>query len=218
MVGQWKREIKDDAPVFGRNWFDAVTYCRWLSAQSGIAEAQQCYDDPTTLQQDEQGNPKYEELYLNRSGFRLPTEAEWEVVSRAGASTAYSFGNDVMSFGDYGWFRENSNEWSHATAELRPNLRGLFDVHGNLSEWCHNWYANKDVETIIEADPVGPNRGSYRVSRGGSWLLTAPNCRSANRDSNAPTFRAYGMGFRLALSPSSESSVQVAKPSDVGTE
>ena len=90
------------------------------------------------VEKDEQGNPKYAEIYLDRVGFRLPTEAEWEVVSRAGTESAYTFGSDQRLLESYGWFQQNSNEWSHPTAESMPNLNGLYDVHGNLLEWCHD--------------------------------------------------------------------------------
>jgi formylglycine-generating enzyme required for sulfatase activity len=99
-------------------------------------------------------------------------------------------------------------------------MRGLFDLHGNLLEWTHDWYDDFDVEIVT--DPEGPSRGSYRVKRGGSWGSVAANCRSAFRGSSVPTHRSNVNGFRLALSPSGVSKaaeqVQGAEPEGGGKE
>ena len=144
--------------------------------------------------------PRNWPLELGRRGFRLPTEAEWEVASRAGARTAYGYGSDVSLLGRFGWFMENSGKHVHPPRELRPSVRGLFDLHGNLFEWTHDWYGDFGSEAVT--DPVGAKGGSYRVFRGGSWGLVAACCRAAYRDTYDPTHRSYDNGFRLALSPS----------------
>jgi len=196
---------------FGPNWYCSVGYCRWLGQQTGLLEADQAYADPESLDKElyprEQNQddlavntaPVNWPLELSRRGFRLPTESEWEVASRAGARTTYGFGSEVSLLGRFGWFKQNSNKHAHPPMELRPNVRGLFDLHGNQMEWSHDWYGNYDAEMIT--DPQGPERDSSRVIRGGSWLDDAANCRASIRGPNDPTFRSGSFGFRLALSP-----------------
>ena len=101
--------------------------------------------------------PRNWPLELGRRGFRLPTESEWEVASRAGARTAYGFGSEVSLLGRFGWFAENSGKHVHPPRELRPSIRGLFDLHGNLFEWTHDWYGDYGVEA--STDPLGDQRG-----------------------------------------------------------
>jgi formylglycine-generating enzyme required for sulfatase activity len=134
----------------------------------------------------------------------LPTESEWEVASRAGARTAYGYGSEVSLLGQFGWFAENSGKHVHPPRGLRPSIRGLFDLHGNLFEWSHDWYADYGVGAIT--DPLGAKEGSARVLRGGSWDYDAAFCRAACRSTYEPTGRTNYFGFRLALSPSGVSS------------
>ncbi|MBM4090678.1 MAG: formylglycine-generating enzyme family protein, partial [Planctomycetes bacterium] len=157
-------------------------------------------DDPESLPKDGEGNPKDWPVHLDRHGFRLPTEAEWEYVCRSGASTSFSFGNDHGLLKHYGWFVANSEKWSHGVGQRRPNPHGLFDVHGNLFEWCHDWYG--EYEPDESEDVGGASGGRDRVSRGGCWSLDAAYCRSANRNTLGPSSHTYNLGFRLALSPS----------------
>ena len=194
---------------FGADWYDAVGFCRWLGQQSGLPEGDQSYAAPETLgkaKYPREPNPSANWAPRNwpvepgRRGFRLPTESEWEVASRAGARTTYGFGSEVSLLGRFGWFAENSGRRGHPPRELRPNIRGLFDLHGNRIEWTHDWFGDYGVEAIT--DPLGAKEGSYRVNRGGSWINDAANCRAACRDSNVPSYRTNSNGFRLALSPS----------------
>ena len=127
----------------------------------------------------------------NRSG-------KWPAVPERGRLTALA--SEVSLLGRFGWFTENSGKHVHPPRELRPSIRGLFDLHGNLFEWTHDWYGDYGVEAIT--DPLGAKEGSYRVYRGGSWDFDAANCRSAFRGTYAPTGRSNDFGFRLALSPS----------------
>ena len=197
---QFGRTLTLSEPAFGVNWFEAVSYCRWLTRQAGMADSDQCYGDPASREKDGEGNPKQWPVDLGKHGFRLPTEAEWEVACRGGTNSAYSFGNDSELLGHYGWFQDNSARWSHVVGQLRPNPRGLFDIHGNLYEWCHDWYAEYADDAV---DGLGAPQGSYRVHRGGGWNSVAARCRSAGRVSFQPTYRS-SVGFRLALIPFSQ--------------
>ena len=194
---------------FGAHWYDAVRFCRWLGQQMGLAESDQPYADPASLNKERHPRepnpeaswaPRNWPLEPGRRGFRLPTEAEWEVASRAGARTAYGYGGDASLLSRFGWFTENSGKHVHPPRELRPGRRGVFDLHGNLWEWTHDWYG--DYDTKASADPPGPNVGSIRVIRGGSWGNDAANSRTAFRITDDPTARTDDIGFRLALSPS----------------
>ena len=102
--------------------------------------------------------------------------------------------------GRFGWFAENSGKHVHPPRALRPSIRGLFDLHGNLFEWTHDWYG--EYASLATTDPLVNKGGSDRVIRGGSWYDDAAICRTANRVTDAPTFRTNNLGFRLALSPS----------------
>ena len=194
----FKRELGDEMPAFGINWFEAVTYCRVISTRLGISESDQCYPDPEPLPKREDGYPAQWPVKLVAKGLRLPTLAEWEYVCRSGIPSTYSFGDDEILYGSYGWFVDNSDEWSHPVRRLRPNIRGLFDIHGNLWEWCHDW-GGVDQSNI---DPMGPESGTLRVLRGGSWAQRARDCRSANRSRSGPSYRTNRLGFRIATVPS----------------
>ncbi|HUY34672.1 MAG TPA: SUMF1/EgtB/PvdO family nonheme iron enzyme [Pirellulales bacterium] len=221
---QFGRTLTLEEPAFGVNWYEAVSYCRWLSERAGMSEEDQAYPAPSSLDPgrfpadpDPQagGAPRNWPLNLEKPGFRLPTEAEWEMVCRGGTSTAYSFGNDAPLLRHYGWFQENSEKWSHAVGLLRPSPRGLFDIHGNLYEWCHDWYGDYGNDA---ADPVGGATGSGRVIRGGGWNLVSAFCRAAFREASRPTVRIIYLGFRLAVVPFSQASESASRAaSDAGS-
>ena len=176
----------------------SVHYCRVLTQQAGLPESDQCYDDPQSPPKDAEENPRHSAVHLDRQGFRLPTEAEWEFVSRCGMRTTYGFGSDPRLLTHYGWFQDNSKRRSHAAGLLRPNLRGLFDVHGNVDEWCQDWYG--DLSSNDAADPTGAETGNDRVLRGGGWGDSPQYCRSAYRLGIAPSDQASGLGFRVLRS------------------
>ena len=161
-------------PVEMVNWEDAVSFCKKLSEF-----------------------PK--EKVAGRE-YRLPTEAEWEYSCRAGSQTAYSFGESAKSLGEYAWFDENSEGKTHPVGEKKPNRWGLYDTHGNVSEWCHDWY--EPYLSGAATDPQGPNVGLERVLRGGAWIDDAGLCRSADRVKSVPSSRYSLAGFRVALSTS----------------
>ncbi len=200
-------EAKPEDAGFGAHWYEAVGFCRWLSQQSGLSESDQSYADPESLDQEQfPREPKPEinwaprdwPLEFGRRGFRLPTDSEWEVACRAGVRTGYGYGSDAALLKRFGWFAENSGGQVHSPREKCPGFRGLFDMHGNLFEWTHDWYG--DYEDAALVDPVKQKKGSGRVLRGGSWSSVAAGCRSADRVTSDPTSRTSNYGFRLALS------------------
>jgi formylglycine-generating enzyme required for sulfatase activity len=133
--------------------------------------------------------------------YRLPTEAEWEYAARAGTTTAYSFGNDAAQLERYAWYGEGFALGStHPIGQKEPNPWGLYDVHGNVWEWVQDWYDERYYASSPSQDPQGPQSGSQRVVRGGSWHQTATSWRSAFRRSYDPDYRGISIGFRLALS------------------
>jgi formylglycine-generating enzyme required for sulfatase activity len=181
-----------NCPVEQVSWEDAVEFCKRLSALPEERAAGHVY--------------------------RLPTEAEWEFACRAGTTTAYCFGDDAKKLRDYSWFKDNSGDKELATSET-PDLKtlvanncrthsvgqkkangfGLHDMHGNVWEWCFD--RKGDYGSAAVVNPVGPSSGSDRVFRGGSWDYFARGCRSADRNFNVPSFRFFGLGFRVVMAP-----------------
>jgi formylglycine-generating enzyme required for sulfatase activity len=133
--------------------------------------------------------------------FSLPTEAQWEYGCRAGSTTNYYFGDDEARLGDYAWYYKNSGSQTHPVGEKKPNAWGLYDMHGNVFEWCQDWYDGNYYARSPMDDPAGPATGSNRVSRGGGWGNGAGYCRSANRYCSEPGDRLRTLGFRVARVP-----------------
>jgi formylglycine-generating enzyme required for sulfatase activity len=131
--------------------------------------------------------------------FQLPTEAQWEYACRAGSVTRYCFGDDESLLGEYAWYDGNSGSKTHPDGEKKPNAWGLYDMHGNVWEWCADWYDSGYYANPRVDDPTGPTSGSNRVLRGGSWFSPARLCRSALRYSLAPGLRLYSLGLRASL-------------------
>lgn len=129
--------------------------------------------------------------------YRLPTEAEWEYAARAGTETEFHFGEESALLGDYGWYSGNSLNKTHPVGLKAPNAWGLYDMHGNVWEWCSDWYGGYCSGPVF--DPKGGEEGEYRVLRGGSWFATAGNCRSARRRRVVPDHRGRGNGLRVAV-------------------
>jgi formylglycine-generating enzyme required for sulfatase activity len=162
-----------DLPVENVSWDDAVEFCKKLSDLPDEKKAGRVY--------------------------RLPTEAEWEYACRAGSKTAYSFDDEEGLLPEYGWFNRNSSDRTHTVGLLEPNAWGLYDMHGNVWEWCSDWYGEYPKGAV--SDWTGPKVGSDRVSRGGGWGSGAALCQSALRNRVNPSNRSNFLGFRLALSP-----------------
>jgi len=208
--GQWERVMGSvpsnwkevDRPVEQVSWEDAVAFCQKLSWLPEEREAGRVY--------------------------RLPTEAEWEYACRAGTETQYSYGDDESRLGEYAWVFRNSRKQTWPVGLKKPNAWGLYDLHGNVWEWCSDWYGKYPNGPVT--DPQGqlsdalssggvPRPGlvgnsveaSGRVFRGGGWDGSARYCRSALRDGGNPSIRGHGLGFRLALSPSGTSAPKTGK-------
>ncbi|MGI9516701.1 MAG: formylglycine-generating enzyme family protein, partial [Pirellulaceae bacterium] len=193
-------------PMVGPAWYEAVIFCRVLTRQFGLKEDDQAYVDPASLPEDE--FPRETDESFNRfplnwpinvdlPGFRIPTEAEWEIACRGGMRSMYGFGSDQSLLHHYGWFLDNASRQAHAPYALRPNFRGLFDMHGNVWEWCHDW-DGAAREPSVE-NPVGAATGSSRLLRGGSWYFERSHGRSANRYVDDPALRYSDRGFRVAF-------------------
>jgi formylglycine-generating enzyme required for sulfatase activity len=133
--------------------------------------------------------------------YRLPTEAEWEYACRAGSETEYCFGDSADRLGEYAWYSSNSGKRTHPVAQKQPNAWGLSDMHGNVWEWCQDWYGESYYRSSPTEDPQGPASGKYRVLRGGSWDNASADCRSAGRYWNSPEIRITNGGLRVVASP-----------------
>lgn len=130
--------------------------------------------------------------------YRLPTEAEWEYACRAGSNTAYSFGDLDEQVGDYAWCAKLANRQTHPVGQKRPNAWGLYDLHGNVGEWCQDWCGDYPPRKNV-VDPSGPPSGEFRVIRGGSWFEAAAKCRSASRLADWANAKSHACGFRVVL-------------------
>ncbi len=156
-------------PLEQINWTDAALYCNDRSRAEGL---EPCYDEKTW------------ECNFAASGYRLPTEAEWEYACRAGNSTQYSFGNGPGALKDYAWYTQNSTGTTHPVGQKKPNAWGLYDMHGNVAEWCNDRYSETYYQQSPGSDPRGPTEGKERALRGGAWNSSAESCRSAYRASD----------------------------------
>jgi formylglycine-generating enzyme required for sulfatase activity len=131
--------------------------------------------------------------------FCLPTEAQWEYACRAGSAGDYCYGDGDANLGDYAWFRANSNYTTHPVGEKKPNAWGLYDMHGNVWEWCADWHDKNYYASSPTRDPAGPATGQDRVARGGSYFFEANYLRSAFRFGGPPVARSVSFGLRVCL-------------------
>jgi eukaryotic-like serine/threonine-protein kinase len=192
-----KHSPDDNGPMIMVTWYRAAQYCRWLSEQAGLPEDQMCYPPIDEIHEGMQ--PRSD--YLARSGFRLPTEAEWEFACRAGAATSRAYGSSDELLPRYAWYLSNANDRAWPCGSLKPNDFGLFDMHGNVWEWCgERWmsYWQKPTGPDV-ADLSAVDAASNRVLRGGSFDAAGKSVRSAFRDRfEKPQFGSDEIGFRIA--------------------
>ncbi len=136
---------------------------------------------------------------LTGKTFRLPTEAEWECACRAGTQTIWPFGNDQGVLGQYAWFDGNSGNQTHPVGQLQPNAWGLYDMLGNVYEWCSDWFDERYYANSSQDNPQGPSGGQYRVVRGG-WYSDYPDrCRSAYHSRAQPDAQGRNLGLRVVV-------------------
>ena len=134
---------------------------------------------------------------LTGENFRMPTEAEWEYAARGGnKSKGYTYSGS-NTIGDVAWYYDNSSDKTHTVKTKAANELGIYDMSGNVNEWCSDWYGT--YSNSAQTDPTDPTTGTLRVSRGGSWFNNASYCRCAYRFSQTPSNRFYNLGVRLAL-------------------
>jgi formylglycine-generating enzyme required for sulfatase activity len=202
----------EDCPVNQVSWYDAAAYCNWLSDKEGIPTEQWCYMPKKGKDIRDWKNDSYAEGMkvkanaLRLSGYRLPTEAEWEYACRAWSVTTWSLGEADDLLGKYAWYSMNSPSRSRPVGLKRPNELGLFDLHGNTWEWCHNRFVTfmdiKDPQEddIVKGDPVKGDivEESIRPLRGGAFGSDALDVRSASRFSLGPASHDNYAGFRPA--------------------
>jgi formylglycine-generating enzyme required for sulfatase activity len=185
-------------PVEQVSWYDAIVFCNKLSVMEGLSPVYGI-DGKTDPAQwgaiPERSNKKWNavEMVSGADGYRLPAEAQWEYACRAGTATAYNSGAAISD--DTGWYDANSGEKTHQAGLKPANAWGLYDMHGNVFEWCWDW--NDDYSSEAQTDPTGAVFGAYRGIRGGSWDHPAWFVRSANRIFSAPSIRSSDTGFRL---------------------
>ncbi len=179
----------DGLPVEMVSWNDAVAFCDKLSELERLRR----YDRFPA------------EKPAGGDGYRLPTEAEWEYACRAGSTTRYSFGDDVANLDKYAWWRQNSGFKTHPVGQKHPNAFGLYDMYGNVWEWCLDYYDAEYYRQLkaLTLDPSGPSSATGRVMRGGCYGNFGNLYRSANRFiSRPPVLREDSKGFRVARVPS----------------
>ncbi|MCG8425132.1 MAG: formylglycine-generating enzyme family protein [Proteobacteria bacterium] len=191
----------DTLPANNVSWRDAIAFCNALSEQEGLTP---CYSIEQDDAQDSDGpagpdRSERDDVVWHREadGYRLPTEAEWEFLCRAGTQSRWSFGDDESALGDYAWFDNNAENRPHSVGSKKPNAWGLHDMHGNVLEWCWDWYAFYDITPQI--DPTGPTQrppDEKRLLRGGAFYYVARNMRCAYRVRLVPTGRYRNIGFR----------------------
>ena len=190
-------------PVINVSWYDAVEYCNWLSEQQGLTPYYAIDKSRKDLNND--SSDDYDDLKwlvtprVGGNGYRLPTEAEWEYAARGGAkSKGYKYAGS-NNLDEVAWFEENSGRETRPVGEKNPNELGLYDLSGNVWEWCWDWYG--DYSSSSKTNPRGPESGSGRVLRGGSCSYIAEFCRVSYRSYLHPDSRYDDFGFRVAFVP-----------------
>jgi formylglycine-generating enzyme required for sulfatase activity len=187
LMGSNPSEFKgDNLPVETISWHEAIEYCNKLSLKEGLAPAYRGSGDDITCD-------------FNATGYRLPTEAEWEYAAKGGTKDSityeYAGSNSVNSVA---WYDGNSGSRTHPVGTKQANSLGLYDMTGNVNEWCWDWYEGYSGGS--QSDPTGASMGTYRIFRGGFWFGPAAYARSADRNGDIPFNRNVNVGFRVVRS------------------
>jgi formylglycine-generating enzyme required for sulfatase activity len=176
---RWKGKTN---PVEQMRWSDAVRFCNARSEAEGL---EPCYDLNTW------------KCNFDATGYRLPTEAEWEYACRAGTTTAYFFGDDESKLKAYAWYQDNSGGRPRPVGQKPANPWGLYDMHGNVWEWCNDFYKVDYYQESPSEDPRGPQTGETKVLRGGAWKFSAESCRSGYRYNENPGYADVCFGYDI---------------------
>ncbi|MCF7919665.1 MAG: SUMF1/EgtB/PvdO family nonheme iron enzyme [Candidatus Cloacimonetes bacterium] len=177
--------VGNDYPVYYVSWYDAVIYCNTLSEQEGLYP---CY------------NLSDWSCDFSASGYRLPTEAEWEYAARGGINWTDNnrYSGTMDNLGDYAWYNFNSGGQTQEVSTKLPNQLEIYGMSGNVFEWCNDWYSSSYYESSPVNNPMGPDSGTIRVLRSGGWSSNADRCRVAERGGSGPNNNdSSGIGFRI---------------------
>ena len=176
---RWKAEKN---PVEQVRWSDAVIYCNKRSEMEGLKP---CYDLKSWA------------CNFEANGYRLPTEAEWEFACRGGTTSAYFFGESPAKLGEYAWYDKNAGGHPRPVGQKSPNPLGLYDMTGNVWQWCNDFYEVDYYGKSPKVDPRGPESGKTKVVRGGAWRVSADNCRSGYRYNESPGYADVCFGYDI---------------------
>jgi formylglycine-generating enzyme required for sulfatase activity len=196
---------EDECPIISVTWYEAAQYCRWLSEQEGIPEDQMVYPSIAEIEKSKDGKTplKLPAGYLAQTGYRLPTEAEWEYACRATSLTNRYYGSSEEMLRHHAWYVSNAQRRTWPVGQKKPNGFGLFDMLGNTWDWCRQRYtayepAKEGKPTDDKEDQSNLTSRFSRMRRGGSFLARAADHRSAFRLDLGPAYRSYDVGLRVA--------------------